>query len=337
KDSNQMLRRPTLIFPCSSLTVHTASEAVVRGVIGKPVQLSCFYHVAQDKDISDMCWGRGSCPKSKCNNKILHTTGDRVTFRKSQRYSLRGNISSGDVSLTIGRVKAEDAGTYCCRVEIAGWFNDIKQNIQLEVRAPPVRITTTRKAPVSPRHFRKTTFAPQATSDHQTTAETAVLLTTNVPEATTASTNRQTTAETAVLLTTNVPEETTASTNRQTTAETAVLLTTNVPEATTATTNRQTTAETAVLITTVPPATTVNTETPAVITLETTAHPTFAVTANDTFPATMVTTSALPDFSTSFQAADMRTEDDNMFCPAESVTLPGGTKGNQHQSFLFSV
>ncbi|NXF62251.1 TIMD4 protein, partial [Ciccaba nigrolineata] len=233
--------------------VHTASEAVVRGVIGKPVQLSCFYHVAQDKDISDMCWGRGSCPKSKCNNKILHTTGDRVTFRKSQRYSLRGNISSGDVSLTIGRVKAEDAGTYCCRVEIAGWFNDIKQNIQLEVRAPPVRITTTRKAPVSPRHFRKTTFAPQATSDHQTTAETAVL------------------------------------------------------------------------ITTVPPATTVNTETPAVITLETTAHPTFAVTANDTFPATMVTTSALPDFSTSFQAADMRTEDDDMFCPAESVTLPGVT------------
>ncbi|XP_074694523.1 uncharacterized protein LOC141929236 [Strix aluco] len=241
--------------------VHTASEAVVRGVIGKPVQLSCFYHVTQDKDISDMCWGRGSCPKSKCNNKILHTTGDRVTFRKSQRYSLRGNISSGDVSLTIGRVKAEDAGTYCCRVEIAGWFNDIKQNIQLEVRAPPVRITTTRKAPVSPRHFRKTTFAPQATSDHQTTAETAVLLTTN----------------------------------------------------------------TAVLITTVPPATTVNTETPAVITLETTAHPTFAVTANDTFPATMVTTSALPDLSTSFQAADMRTEDDDMFCPAESVTLPGVT------------
>uniref|UniRef100_A0A663MLI8 Ig-like domain-containing protein n=1 Tax=Athene cunicularia TaxID=194338 RepID=A0A663MLI8_ATHCN len=125
---------PTLIFPCSSLTVHTASQAVVRGVIGKPVQLSCSYRVAQDKDISDMCWGRGPCPKSKCTNKILHTTGNRVTFRKSQRYSLRGNISSGDVSLTIGRVKAEDAGTYCCRIEIAGWFNDIKRNIQLEVR-----------------------------------------------------------------------------------------------------------------------------------------------------------------------------------------------------------
>ncbi|NXF29348.1 TIMD4 protein, partial [Nyctibius bracteatus] len=223
---------------------HTASEAVVRGVIGQSVQLPCFYQVARLKDISDICWGRGPCPNSKCSNKILHTTGNRVTFRKSQRYNLRGYISYGDVSLTIGRVKAEDAGTYCCRVEIPGWFNDIKQNMRLEVdRAPPVMITTTRKAPVSPKHFGKTTFAPQETSDHQATAETAVLLTTTIPKATTEST-----------------------------------------------------------------------ESPAVITLETIAPPTFAVTTNDTFPETMVTTSALPDFSTGFQAADMRTEDDDMFC-----------------------
>ncbi|XP_029853991.1 T-cell immunoglobulin and mucin domain-containing protein 4-like isoform X1 [Aquila chrysaetos chrysaetos] len=284
--------------------VHTASEAVVRGVIGQPVQLPCFYQVSRQKDISDMCWGRGPCPNSKCSNKILHTTGNRVTFRKSQRYSLRGYISYGDVSLTIGKVKAEDAGTYCCRVEIPGWFNDIKRNMRLEVvRAPPVMTTTTRKAPVSPKRFRKTTLAPQATSDHQTTAETAVLLTTTVPEATTATTDNQATAETAVLLTTTVPEATTATSDHQTTAETAVLLTTTVPEATTATT-----------------------ESPAVITLETVAPPTFAVTENYTIPATVVTTSALPDFPTGFQEADMRTEDDDVFCTAESVPLPGGTK-----------
>ncbi|KAM6380238.1 uncharacterized protein J5M81_010324 [Pluvialis apricaria] len=235
---------------------HTASEAVVRGVIGQPVQLPCFYQVARHKDISDMCWGRGPCPNSKCNNKILHTTRNRVTFRKSERYSLQGYISYGDVSLTIGKVKAEDAGTYCCRVEIPGWFNDIKQNMRLEVvRAPPVMTTTTRKAPVSPKRFGKTTFVPQATSDRQTTAETAVLLTTIIPEATTATT-----------------------------------------------------------------------ESPAGITPETTAPPTFAVTANDIFPETMMTTSATPDFSTVFQAADTRTEDDVMFCPTDSVALPGDTK-----------
>ncbi|NXC12064.1 TIMD4 protein, partial [Corythaeola cristata] len=226
---------------------HAASEAVVRGVIGQPVQLPCSYQVTRPKDISDMCWGRGPCPNSKCSNKILHTTGNRVTYRQSQRYNLQGYISYGDVSLTIETVKAEDAGIYCCRVEIPGWFNDIKKNMRLEVvKAPPVMTTTTRKPPVSPKRFRKTTFAPQTTSDHQTTAETAVLLTT-----------------------------------------------------------------------TVPPATTATTESTAVTTLETMAPPTFAVTASDTFPATMVTTSALPDFPTSFQEADMRTEDDDVFWSSE--------------------
>ncbi|NWH77100.1 TIMD4 protein, partial [Piaya cayana] len=244
-----------LIFSCF-LAAHTASEAV-RGVIGQPVTLPCFYQVARQKDISDMCWGRGPCPNSKCNNKILHTTGNRVTYRKSQRYNLQGYISYGDVSLTIGKVTAGDAGTYCCRVEIPGWFNDIKRNIQLEVvRAPPVVRTTTRKAPVSPTHFRKTSFSPQATSDHQTTATTAVLLTTTFPPTTTAPTDRQTTAETAALLTTTIPEETT------------------------------------------PPTTS-----PEVITLVTVA-----------FPETTATTSALPDFSTDFQATDMRTEEDDLFC-----------------------
>ncbi|XP_065705522.1 uncharacterized protein [Patagioenas fasciata] len=231
---------------------HTTSEAVVKGVIGQPVRLPCFYQVSQYKYISDMCWGRGPCPNSKCNNKILHTTGSRVTFRKSQRYNLRGYISYGDVSLTIGNVKAEDAGTYCCRIEIPGWFNDIKQNMRLDVvRAPPVMTTTTRKAPVSPKHFRKTAFVTQETSDLRTTAETAVLLTT-----------------------------------------------------------------------TATPATAATTESPAAITLETLAPPTFAVTADETFPAAMMTTSALPDFLTGFQGADMRTEDAYVFCSTESVPLP---------------
>ncbi|NXF90017.1 HAVR1 protein, partial [Eubucco bourcierii] len=169
---------------------HSASEAVVRGVMGQSARLPCYYQVARPTDISDMCWGRGPCPNSKCNDKILHTTGNRVTFRKSQQYNLKGYISHGDVSLTIQKVKAEDAGTYCCRVEIPGWFNDIKQNIQLEVLpAPPETTTTTRKTPVSPPHFKRTTtVASQVTSDHQTTAEAAVFLTTTIPEAKTETT-----------------------------------------------------------------------------------------------------------------------------------------------------
>ncbi|XP_014108492.1 PREDICTED: T-cell immunoglobulin and mucin domain-containing protein 4 isoform X2 [Pseudopodoces humilis] len=146
---------------------HTVSEAVVRGTTGRPVTLPCSYRVTRRSGISDMCWGRGPCPNSKCSNKILHTAGSKVTFRASQRYNLHGSVSFGDVSLTIGAVKAEDAGIYCCRVEIPGLFNDIKRNIRLEVA-------------------RETTFAPQATSDLQPTPETAVWLTNSIllPETT---------------------------------------------------------------------------------------------------------------------------------------------------------
>ncbi|XP_072791356.1 uncharacterized protein [Taeniopygia guttata] len=139
---------------------HTVSETVVRGTIGQPVTLPCSYRVARPKDISDMCWGRGPCPNSKCRDKILHTSGSRVMSRASWRYSLLGSVATGDVSLTIGAAKAEDAGVYCCRVEIPGLFNDIKRNIRLEVA-------------------RETTSAPQATSDLQPAPETTVLLATS--------------------------------------------------------------------------------------------------------------------------------------------------------------
>ncbi|NWT62228.1 TIMD4 protein, partial [Erythrocercus mccallii] len=188
----------------------TVSEAVVRGTVGQAVTLPCSYRVTRRRDVSNMCWGRGPCPNSKCSNKILHTTGSEVTFRASQRYNLQGYVSSGDVSLTIGAAKAEDAGLYCCRVEIPGLFNDIKRNIRLELaRAPPVTTTTTtRKAPVFSEHFTET-FAPQATSDLQPTTETAVLLTTSTlpPETTVPESPAVTTGETSAPPTTTVTEK----------------------------------------------------------------------------------------------------------------------------------
>ncbi|XP_018408964.1 PREDICTED: T-cell immunoglobulin and mucin domain-containing protein 2-like [Nanorana parkeri] len=81
-----------------------------------------------------MCWGRGSCGLTGCPNKILSTDGDQVTWSDSKRYELRGNISSGDVSLTLNGVFKDDEGTYCCRVEVPGPFNDLKKDIQLAVQ-----------------------------------------------------------------------------------------------------------------------------------------------------------------------------------------------------------
>nr|XP_009684004.1 PREDICTED: uncharacterized protein LOC104151109 [Struthio camelus australis] len=271
-----------------TFVAHATSDTVVRGEIGRSVTLPCFYQVARWKDISDMCWGKGKCPNSKCNNKILHTTGNRVTFRKSQRYSLQGFISYGDVSLTIKEVKEEDAGIYCCRIEIPGWFNDIKRNMKLEVvrattvpattrlqttkltltlSASPVMTTAMATTHISPPNFTKTVSVPQATSDLQATVM----------------------------------------------AETVVLLTTVSPPATTAT------EIIAPPILVDPPATT---EPPEVIMLETFAPPTFTMAANDIFPEIVVTSSAPVDFSTGFQAADMNTEGDYVFGSTEFVTVP---------------
>lgn len=81
-----------------------------------------------------MCWGKGQCPNSKCNQALLHTDGSRVLSSVSTKYRLHGNIQRGDVSLTISNTDEEDSGVYCCRIEVPGWFNDVKKHIRLELR-----------------------------------------------------------------------------------------------------------------------------------------------------------------------------------------------------------
>ncbi|XP_053320704.1 T-cell immunoglobulin and mucin domain-containing protein 4-like [Spea bombifrons] len=111
---------------------------VVEGTEGQTITLPCSYKVRSPSDITTMCWGRGSCPNSKCNQRLIETDGRKVTVSSSNLYQLRGDIANGQVSLTIVNARLEDQGTYCCRIEHAGWFNDDKLNIQLKVyKAPP--------------------------------------------------------------------------------------------------------------------------------------------------------------------------------------------------------
>ncbi|XP_069619494.1 hepatitis A virus cellular receptor 2 homolog isoform X1 [Ranitomeya imitator] len=92
--------------------------------------LPCTYSA----ETTTMCWGRDGCPNYWCNNEIIRTDGRIVTGRKSDRYKLLGNISQGNVSLTIIGVTKDDEGTYCCRVEIPGPFNDIKLERTVKIR-----------------------------------------------------------------------------------------------------------------------------------------------------------------------------------------------------------
>ncbi|XP_073423844.1 hepatitis A virus cellular receptor 2 homolog isoform X2 [Dendrobates tinctorius] len=127
-----------------SITGPVAPVAQVTVSLNGTAVLPCTYTAKTTK----MCWGRGGCPQFKCNNEIIKTDGQRVTWRKSDRYQLLRNINQGDVSLTITRVTKEDEGTYCCRVQIPGIFNDQKTEVEVKIHGV---------TPASTDHHPKTT------------------------------------------------------------------------------------------------------------------------------------------------------------------------------------
>uniref|UniRef100_A0A8D0RJ25 Ig-like domain-containing protein n=1 Tax=Sus scrofa TaxID=9823 RepID=A0A8D0RJ25_PIG len=138
----------------------TAAEIVVTGFLDQSVTLPCMYS-SWSPNSNSMCWGRGPCPKSKCNDMLLFAEGKKVVSRKSAKYDLLGNIQRGDVSLTIYNTKPGDSSVYCCRIEVPGWFNDVKINIRLELRAPT---TTTRRPTTTTTTTTTTTSAAVATA-----------------------------------------------------------------------------------------------------------------------------------------------------------------------------
>ncbi|RXM93892.1 T-cell immunoglobulin and mucin domain-containing protein 4 [Acipenser ruthenus] len=68
-----------------------------------------------------------------CSDEIIQTDGNRVTSKLSERYRLNGNILDGNLALTILNTGKADSGSYCCRVDIAGYFNDLKVSLTLKV------------------------------------------------------------------------------------------------------------------------------------------------------------------------------------------------------------
>ncbi|XP_015440801.1 hepatitis A virus cellular receptor 1 isoform X1 [Pteropus alecto] len=169
------------------------SQVQVSGVVGQPVTLPCTYSTASE--VTTMCWGRGGCPRSVCSDQLIWTDGYRVTFQKNMRYELNGIIPKGNVSLTIKNAQQSDSGTYCCRIEHSGWFNDKKVNILLEIKPAPPKTTS---VPTSPRVSTSAPTTP-ATTLNLTTAPSEV---TNVPISPNISTSTPTTSATTLNLTT---------------------------------------------------------------------------------------------------------------------------------------
>ncbi|XP_068444197.1 cell adhesion molecule DSCAM-like [Clinocottus analis] len=110
-----------------------SAESII-ATVGEDVTLICKYD-AQYYGKLAACWGRGAVPNSGCANEVIRSDGTSVINRVSERYLLRGDVGVGDVSLTIRQAEEGDSGTYGCRVEIPGLFNDYKQQLTLTVVA----------------------------------------------------------------------------------------------------------------------------------------------------------------------------------------------------------
>ncbi|XP_075848954.1 T-cell immunoglobulin and mucin domain-containing protein 4-like isoform X2 [Microtus pennsylvanicus] len=181
-----------------------ASQDTVIGVLGQSVTLPC-HHTSWSRYHNSMCWGKGACPNSKCKEELLHTDGKKVTSRKSNKYSLRGIVWRGDVSLTITNTNQDDSGVYCCRIEVPGWFNDIKKTVRLELRAPTTPRPTTTSRPTTTPYVTTTT-----TEKLPTTVMTTPEPTTATPPQTLATTVLTTAVTTcpSTILSSSSPETT---------------------------------------------------------------------------------------------------------------------------------
>ncbi|XP_068129162.1 hepatitis A virus cellular receptor 1 homolog [Hyperolius riggenbachi] len=124
-----------------------APEEMIEGTAGDVLTLPCTYSVTEH-GLTTMCWGQDGCSNLYCNKVIVKVDSSAVTEVTSDRYRLLGNITQGDVSLTITNVTKSDEGQFCCRVEVPGWFNDKMVNYIVSIKErDPVTLFPTRITP----------------------------------------------------------------------------------------------------------------------------------------------------------------------------------------------
>ncbi|KAF4082544.1 hypothetical protein AMELA_G00152620 [Ameiurus melas] len=229
------------------LTVCTCSPMNIWKYEGEDVTIPCKYN-SRYHGTCDVCWMRGSIPRSGCGNQIIYANGKKVEVRSNMRYRLNGNLQNGDASLTILNARISDSGKYGCRIHVPGWFNDIKMEVFLiimKARKPsttlrPITTTTrvTTHGPVLTTQDDITTVPEHVTTSHtesqQTTSTLGYVTTvTHIPtqgpvlttqDETTTAPEHVTTKHTGPVLTTQ--DETTTAPEHVTTKHTGPVLTT---------------------------------------------------------------------------------------------------------------
>uniref|UniRef100_A0A3Q1G1W5 Hepatitis A virus cellular receptor 1 homolog n=1 Tax=Acanthochromis polyacanthus TaxID=80966 RepID=A0A3Q1G1W5_9TELE len=120
------------IFTCVCLLsgVSAVTTETVVGVVGQTVMLPCRSEAANQRGV-EVCWGRGEPSLFTCHNAVIDSSGERITYRKSYRFSL-----SSSSSLSISSSQPSDAGFYHCRLQLPGLFNDQTSSVHLIIIDP---------------------------------------------------------------------------------------------------------------------------------------------------------------------------------------------------------
>ncbi|XP_005949990.1 hepatitis A virus cellular receptor 2 homolog isoform X2 [Maylandia zebra] len=131
-------------------------ETVV-GHVGTKVMLPCRTGAGKQGGV-EVCWGRGKPSLFTCHNAVINSAAARITYRKSQRYS----VSASSSSLSIFHSQPSDSGFYHCRVQVPGLFNDQTFTVHLIILSSPRSVAVTENTELSDGDLN----APHTTTGH---------------------------------------------------------------------------------------------------------------------------------------------------------------------------
>ncbi|KAG8008363.1 Hepatitis A virus cellular receptor 1 [Nibea albiflora] len=128
---------------------------------GRKVTLPCHSEAVSQTGV-EVCWGRGEPSLFSCQNTVIYSAGEKVTYKKSYRYSV-----SSSSSLFIFNSRPSDSGFYHCRVHLPGLFNDQTSIVHLIIinpRSVNFESSTTETSELSDNRDAENLNAPQTTT-----------------------------------------------------------------------------------------------------------------------------------------------------------------------------
>ncbi|XP_010749436.3 hepatitis A virus cellular receptor 1 [Larimichthys crocea] len=157
-----LLHTITLVcFLAAPACVSSATTDTVVGMAGRKVTLPCHSEAVSQTGV-EVCWGRGEPSLFSCQKTVIYSAGDKVTYKKSYRYSV-----SSSSSLSIFNSRPSDSGFYHCRVHLPGLFNDQTSIVHLIIinsRSVNFESSTTETSEISDNRDAENLNAPQTTT-----------------------------------------------------------------------------------------------------------------------------------------------------------------------------